>query len=150
MRRLLDVQVRVDRDGAVLATTSPTLENVRLPVRGRADVSAGGTDYRRVSRFTAREPDDEVTIVSLFAVIEERSTLALVAVVGVVIGFLVLAFVFAVIVSRTLSSEVQRLLHAAQRLGRGISPSPSRPRATTSSPRSARRSPRSRASSRRG
>ena len=30
-----------------------------------------------------------------------------------------LAFVFAVIVSRTLSSEVQRLLHAAQRLGRG-------------------------------
>ena len=118
VRRLLDVQVRVDRDGAVLATTSPTLENVRLPVRGRADVSAGGTDYR-VSRFTAREPDDQVTIVSLFAVIEERSTLALVAVVGVVIGFLVLAFVFAVIVSRTLSSEVQRLLHAAQRLGRG-------------------------------
>ncbi len=118
VRRLLDVQVRVDRDGAVLATTSPTLENVRLPVRGRADVSAGGTDYR-VSRFTAREPDDQVTIVSLFAVIEPRSTLALVAVVGVVIGFLVLAFVFAVIVSRTLSSEVQRLLHAAQRLGRG-------------------------------
>ena len=60
-----------------------------------------------------------MTIVSLFALIEERSTLALVAVVGVVIGFLVLAFVFAVIVSRTLSSEVQRLLHAAQRLGRG-------------------------------
>ncbi len=118
VRRLLDVQVRVDRDGAVLASTSPTLEGVRLPPRGRADVTAGNTNYR-VSRFTAREPDDQVTITSLFAVIEERSTLALVAVVGVVIGFLLLAFVFAVIVSRTLSSEVQRLLHAAQRLGGG-------------------------------
>jgi diguanylate cyclase (GGDEF)-like protein len=118
LRRLLELQARVDRDGAVLATTLPALDDVRLPLRGQADVTADGIEYR-VSRFTAREPDDQVTIVSLFAPIEPASTLALVAVVGVVIGFLVLAFVFAVIVSRTLSSEVQRLLHAAQRLGRG-------------------------------
>ena len=35
------------------------------------------------------------------------------------VGFLALAFLFAVIVSRTLREEVERLLHAAQRLGRG-------------------------------
>jgi diguanylate cyclase (GGDEF)-like protein len=118
LRRLLEVQARVDRDGAVLATTLPALENVPLSEESPADVTADGVDYR-VSRFTAREPDDQLTIVSLFAEIEPRSTRALVVVVGLTIGFLALAFVFAVIVSRTLSSEVHRLLQAAQRLGRG-------------------------------
>ena len=75
MRRLLEVQARIDRDGTVLATTLPALENVRLPLKSRADVTAGGVDYR-VARFTAREPDDQVTIVSLFAR-EPQSTRAL-------------------------------------------------------------------------
>ena len=44
---------------------------------------------------------------------------ATILVVGLTSAFLALAFVFAVIVSRTLSEEVQRLLSAAQRLGRG-------------------------------
>jgi diguanylate cyclase (GGDEF)-like protein len=119
VRRLTEVQVRVDRDGAVLASTLPALEDVRLPLTGQAaDVTADAVDYR-VSRFTAREPDDQLTVVSLFAKIEPASTRTLIVVIGVVVGFLALAFVFAVIVSRTLSSEVQRLLHAAQRLGRG-------------------------------
>ncbi|HEX6024119.1 MAG TPA: diguanylate cyclase [Solirubrobacter sp.] len=118
LRRLIELQVRVDREGSVLATTRPALDDVRLPLEGQADVTVDDVDYR-VSRFPAREPDDQVTIVSLFSEIEPGSTLALVAVVGVVIGFLALAFVFAVIVSRTLASEVQRLLQAAQRLGRG-------------------------------
>ena len=38
---------------------------------------------------------------------------------GVLLGFLALAFAFALTVSRTLQAEVQRLLVAAQRLGRG-------------------------------
>jgi diguanylate cyclase (GGDEF)-like protein len=40
-------------------------------------------------------------------------------VIGVLIAFLVLAFAFALTVGRTLQSEIQRLLVAAQRLGRG-------------------------------
>ena len=118
LSELLELNARIDRDDAVLASTAPALEEVSLPAQGRADVSAGDVDYR-ASRFTAREPNDELTYVSLFAQNESARTGTIIAVVVVVLGFLALAFVFAVIVSRTLSSEVQRLLHAAQRLGRG-------------------------------
>src|SRR3712207_1776164 len=40
-------------------------------------------------------------------------------VVGVLLGFLVLAFAFALTVSRTLQAEVQRLLYAARAIGQG-------------------------------
>ena len=71
----MEVQARVDRDGAVLASTLPALANVRLPLAGQADVTLGDVDYRE-SRFTAREPDDQVTIVRLFAPVAPRSTRA--------------------------------------------------------------------------
>ena len=79
-RRLLEVQVRVDRDGAVLASTLPGAATTsRLPTRGRADVTAGGDDYR-MTWFTAEEPDGQVTIVQPARPgIEPRSTRALVA-----------------------------------------------------------------------
>jgi diguanylate cyclase (GGDEF)-like protein len=118
IRRLLEVHVRVDRDGEVLATTLPALEDLKLPKDMPAEVHAGD-ENDRVTRFTAEEPDGEMTVVSVFSEVRSRSTRAITAVIGLTVGFLGLAFIFALIVSRTLSFEVQRLLHAAQRLGRG-------------------------------
>lgn len=116
--RQLEVGVRVDRDGGVLASTLPRATNVRIPNERGAEVDVGGTDYRTTA-FTATEPNDSQVTVRLLGEVTppDRSTTAIF--IGVLVGFLALAFVFAVIVSRTLSSEVQRLLYAAQRLGRG-------------------------------
>jgi diguanylate cyclase (GGDEF)-like protein len=115
--RVLAVHARIDQGSTVLASTLPAARTVRLPTRGAVDV--GGAAYRTTTfsapgfdpgetnvRLLARDPDGGLT----------GSTLAVAA---LTLGFLVLAFVFAVIVTRTLQSEVQRLLVAAQRLGRG-------------------------------
>ena len=46
-----------------------------LPSRSPADVAVGNVDYR-MSRFTAEEPDGEVTVVSLFALDDRRAARA--------------------------------------------------------------------------
>ena len=51
-------------------------------------------------------------------IVDQDETLPIVVTI-LTFGFLALAILFAVIVSRTLREEVERLLHAAQRLGRG-------------------------------
>jgi diguanylate cyclase (GGDEF)-like protein len=116
---LLAVQARVDRGGVVLASTLPAAKNLKLPdTDGATDVMIGDRKYR-TSRFTAEEPNGELTIVRLLVPVPEQTTRATTVVIGLSLGFLLLALIFAMIVSRTLSSEVTRLLHAAQRLGRG-------------------------------
>lgn len=116
--RQLEVGVRVERDNGVLASTIPRATNARIPDKPGAEVDIGGTDYRTAA-FRAPEPNDSLVTVRLLGEVPapDRSTTGIF--VGVLVGFLMLALVFAVIVSRTLSSEVQRLLYAAQRLGRG-------------------------------
>lgn len=116
--RLLEVGVRVDRDGDVLATTIPRAADTRIPDEPGAEIDVGSTDYR-TTYFRAPEPDRAAVTVRLLGEVPPPERTATVLIFGVLIGFLALALVFAVIVSRTLSSEVQRLLFAAQRLGRG-------------------------------
>jgi len=116
--RQLEVGVRVDREGSVLATTIPRAANTRIPNEPGAEVTVGPTEYRTTA-FTAPEPDDTTVTVRLLGEVPAPDRSTTVIFVGVLIGFLALALVFAVIVSRTLSSEVSRLLYAAQRLGRG-------------------------------
>ncbi len=118
VKRLEEVDARVERGGRVIASTLPAAATVTMPVQKGADVTIAGNDYR-TTWFAVREPDNAVVTVRQLAPVPERDRRATVLVVGLIIGFLLLAFVFAVIVSRTLSSEVQRLLQAAQRLGRG-------------------------------
>jgi diguanylate cyclase (GGDEF)-like protein len=116
--RILEVQVRVDRGDTVLASTSRAAATVRMPNESGEDVKIASREYRTVS-FPVLEPDGTRLTVRLFTPVPAQGDAAILAVVGLIFGFLALALVFAVIVSRTLSSEVQRLLHAAQRLGRG-------------------------------
>jgi hypothetical protein len=73
--RQLEVGVRVDRDGAVLATTIPRAANTRIPNKPGAEVTVGPTDYRTTA-FTAPEPDDTTVTVRLLGEIPapDRST----------------------------------------------------------------------------
>ena len=112
------MQTRVDRGNTVLASTSKAAADVEFPQESGEDVTIAQQDYR-TTQFAAEEPDGSTVIVRLFTTVPERGEAWTYVVIGLTLGFLALAFLFAVIVSRTLSAEVQRLLHAAQRLGRG-------------------------------
>jgi diguanylate cyclase (GGDEF)-like protein len=108
----------VIRDGdQVLGASRPELARAKLPTNGDAEV--GGADVRvralRVDGFDGRE-------VSLLTTMPEsgngNSTTQWI-VIGALAGFLLLAFAFAITVSRTLQAEVASLLVAARAIGRG-------------------------------
>jgi diguanylate cyclase (GGDEF)-like protein len=101
------------------ASTIPELPAGPLPMRG--DVDLAGTPYR-VASFRARGFNGEPIVVR--QLVPNRGAAGVLSttsllVIGILAGFLVLAFAFAMTVSRTLQGEIQRLLVAAQRLGRG-------------------------------
>jgi diguanylate cyclase (GGDEF)-like protein len=116
--RLLEVGARVDRGNTTLASTSRTAAEVQMPDERGEDVRIGQRDYR-TTRFVATEPDGTEETVHLFTPVPPQGRGATIIVIGLTLAFLALALVFAVIVGRTLSAEVQRLLFAARRLGRG-------------------------------
>jgi diguanylate cyclase (GGDEF)-like protein len=101
-----------------LATTQSNADAATLPDRG--PVKVGGVEYRAAS-FRASAVGGPIAISLL---IPNRDTAppasrASLAALVAFLGFLALAFAFAVAVSRRLQSEIQRLLEAAQRLGSG-------------------------------
>ena len=115
--RALDIDVRVDRENEVLASTLPRAARASLPNERGAEVTLG-TDEYRTTFFQAEEPDRSTVTVRLLTPVEAAGNTKYLLV-GLIVAFLALAFVFAVALSRTLSAEIQRLLFAAQRLGRG-------------------------------
>jgi diguanylate cyclase (GGDEF)-like protein len=117
--RVTEVQVVLSDRTGVLAATQPSLARERLPDHGSEDV--GGTDYR-VASFEVRGFDGGPLTVRLLIPDTGGGSLlsgTSVLVIGVLLGFLVLAFAFALTVSRTLQAEVARLLKAAQEIGKG-------------------------------
>jgi diguanylate cyclase (GGDEF)-like protein len=119
LRRINRVHAVVVIGGRVVASTLPEAPPASLPDHG--DVDLGGTRYR-VAGFSARGFAGETVVVRELVtdggnkgVFSSTSLL----VIGVLLGFLVLAFAFALTVLRTLQAEIQRLLVAARRLGRG-------------------------------
>jgi diguanylate cyclase (GGDEF)-like protein len=103
----------------IVATTLPEVPRGRLPTRGGLEIS--GRPYR-IATFDATGVGGERIVVRQLVPDEQGQGLfsgTSLLVIGVLIGFLVLAFAFALTVSRTLQAEIQRLLVAAQRLGRG-------------------------------
>jgi diguanylate cyclase (GGDEF)-like protein len=99
-------------------STIPDLPAAPLPLRG--DVDLAGTTYR-VAAFKARGFEGEPIVVRQLVASTGSSLLSgpSLLVLGILAGFLILAFAFALTVSRTLQGEIGRLLVAAQRLGRG-------------------------------
>jgi diguanylate cyclase (GGDEF)-like protein len=113
------VEAIVQAGTAPAASTLPELAPAGLPDRG--DVTIGGARYRTAGFRADGFQGASVTVRQLVPADGGRGLLSSTSllVIGVLLGFLVLAFAFALTVGRTLQAEVQRLLVAAQRLGRG-------------------------------
>jgi diguanylate cyclase (GGDEF)-like protein len=112
--------VLIDRT-RLLAATLTAIAPGQVPARGEAEL--GGHRYR-VTTFTAPAFDDPDRRVTVRLLADERDTQTAVTedsllVAGLLFAFLVLAFAFALTVSRSLQAQIQRLLEAAKRLGSG-------------------------------
>ena len=120
-KRVTGLDVVVRRRGQTLAATLPAAAQVALP-RVRGTVEVGGKELR-ASSF-ADEPafaGQEITITVLR---EQEQTAADIRTSrlfagGILLGFFILAFTFAVLVSRSLQRQIGGFLEAARRLGRG-------------------------------
>ena len=114
---LAAVVVVVLKGDQVLASSRPELAGADLRPSGSADL--GGTPYR--VKTSSLDGFDGKPLAMRIAAPEKPtgSRNAFLLVTGALLGFLALAFAFAVTVSRTLQAEVQQLLQAARRIGRG-------------------------------
>ena len=104
-----------------LASTVPGTDPAGLPARGKVELQ--DRTYSLTS-FTAPAFGDERGRVVVRLLADERDTEATITsdsllVAALLVAFLVLAFAFALTVSRSLQSQIQRLLIAARRLGTG-------------------------------
>jgi diguanylate cyclase (GGDEF)-like protein len=119
--RLTKLEVLITAPGSSepLATTIPAETDDNLPLSG--DASLLGADYR-VTSFTGPAfagGDVVVRLLGEEAAISGDADDSSLLVVAILLAFLVLAFAFALTVSRSLQAQVQRLLMAARRLGGG-------------------------------
>jgi diguanylate cyclase (GGDEF)-like protein len=120
VKRITGLQAVVRVGGKTLATTLPDVRGDALPA-ARGDVTVDGTLYRaatyRVPGFgnatvgvTLLEGKDQTT-----SDVQRSRLLAG----GILLGFFILAFTFAVLVSRSLQRQIDSFLVAARRLGSG-------------------------------
>ena len=115
--KLTGADVVIEQGDSRLASTSANAP-AELPDDGAAAVD--GTDFR-VTSFDAPAVGGDVTVRLLLPDQDTADPTAAPSLFAAAafVGFLALAFIFAVAVSRRLQSEIQRLLVAAQRLGGG-------------------------------
>jgi diguanylate cyclase (GGDEF)-like protein len=114
------LEVVVRRRGFVLASTLPGASGLKLPA-GQGDVRVGKTSYRAAT-FPLHDFRGGLLQVSLLrdkAATHESVTSRRLTVGAILLGFFLLAFVFAVAVSRSLQAQVASFLVAARRLGGG-------------------------------
>src|SRR3954447_11163327 len=118
--RLTQDEVVVRRDDQVLAATWPRAATLRLP-NGEKRLDIDGEEYG-VTTIPTRGFAGAHTAVSLLDSGASEATDAQrgrILASLILLGFFVLAFTFAVIVSRSLNAQVTSLLDAARQLGRG-------------------------------
>jgi diguanylate cyclase (GGDEF)-like protein len=115
---LTGAEVVIDVGKRTLATTQTNAAGQDLPDHG--PVTVAGVDYRAAS-FQADTVNGQVDVSLLLPNHDSASPTSWKSVYALVafVAFLVLAFVFAVAVSRRLQSEIQSLLVAARKLGAG-------------------------------
>ena len=119
VRRVEGRPTVIARDGRVIASSLSRAVAMKLPDHG--DVKLGSRSYR-VATFTA--PDfnrASVRVAVLSDVARADSAKGSGRLLALVIlgGFLIMAFAFAVAVSRSLQAQIARFLDAARRLGSG-------------------------------
>jgi len=117
VKRATGLEVVVQEGGRVIAESLPRATATagrRLPAGG--DVELAGSTYRLVG-FEA--PGFEGGSVAIRLLGRDPDTSSRAIVVAALAGFLLLAFSFALAVSRSLQAQVGRLLDAARRMSRG-------------------------------
>ena len=112
-----EVGVVIRRGDEVLGASRPELARAELPASGDAELDGADVRVRtlRVDGFDGRE----VSLVTTLPETSNGNSTTQWIVIGALAGFLLLAFAFAITVSRTLQAEVQSLLVAARAIGRG-------------------------------
>jgi diguanylate cyclase (GGDEF)-like protein len=120
VEHITGLHVVVRRRGGILATDLPAAGRADLPDR-RGTVEIGDTTYRAV---TFSQPDFRGGLLQVTLLRDTAHTSSSVAdsrlvVAAILLGFFLLAFAFAVAVSRSLQAQVASFLEAARRLGRG-------------------------------
>jgi diguanylate cyclase (GGDEF)-like protein len=118
IRAVTTLDAALRQGGRPLASTGNTPAR---PLPGVGTVSVGGTDFR-VASFNA--PGFGAAPVRVSVLYDNSRTASAVSrsrliVAAVLVGFLLLACLFAVVVSRALQGQIERFLEAAQRLGGG-------------------------------
>jgi diguanylate cyclase (GGDEF)-like protein len=121
VRRVTGMDVVLRRGDEVVGTTLPGTPVPKIPM-GNARVTLGGREYRTAAFNTPGfAPGQAVQVAVLDRASatsdDVRSSRAVAAI--ILLGFFVLAFAFAVIVSRSLQRQIDGFLDAARRLGRG-------------------------------
>jgi diguanylate cyclase (GGDEF)-like protein len=116
--RITGLDTVVQRDGRVLATTLPGVRTLP-PLRG--EVVIAGMKYRSASFVAPGFLGATDRVAVLDAKTQESSDVQRnrVLAAGILAGFFVLAFTFAVLVSRSLQRQIENFLTAARRLGSG-------------------------------
>jgi diguanylate cyclase (GGDEF)-like protein len=112
--------VVVTRNGDALASTLAAASTASLPAE-QGQVSVGGNDYRTTS-FPAEDflgSRTRVTLLDPRADEAGSTQTSRVITAAILLGFFVLAFACAVMVSRSLNAQISSLLVAARRLGSG-------------------------------
>ena len=119
VRQVTGLDAAVQRGDRTIATTLPRLGDRALPRVGT--VAIAGSDYRAASVSTPGFGPSPTKVAVLFDVDETSSEIGTGRVVIglILLGFLVLAFVFALAVSRSLQSQIARFLAGAKRLAGG-------------------------------
>jgi diguanylate cyclase (GGDEF)-like protein len=118
LRAVTTLDAALRQGGLPLASTGKTPAR---PLPGLGTVSVGGTDFR-VASFNA--PGFGAAPVRVSVLFDNSRTASSVSrsrliVAAVLVGFLLLACLFAVVVSRALQGQIERFLEAARRLGGG-------------------------------
>ncbi len=125
VRRVTQLEVVVRRGDEVLAATLDGSGDAKLPAPSDqvtvGDVEIGGSDHRAAT-FTTPGFDGErfeITVLEPASRTASQVNDSRLLAGGILAGFFVLAFTFAVLVSRSLQRQIERFLDAARRLGAG-------------------------------
>ena len=121
IRRVTEGQAVVQKvGGPVLASSIPGVDAADLPAN-RGEVKVGNRTY---DAATFRKPDflgSQTKVAVLASKVKESTNVrkGRLLAAGILIGFFILAFTFALLVSRSLQRQIESFLQAARRLGSG-------------------------------